>query len=1031
MHKPFIEQTLLWLLAHLREESTTITLVQMLESPAIQVEQALAGLSAQDLIDQHAETQCWTLTPSGKMRLRQGLPEFLAYKQDFFFTNLIATWEEEAHEPVCALCTERMRALLHKVDTAGSVGFLELLLVRLHLWKEKEMEPAEAQAFTGYAFAAHDVALYLMKQLAQSSACMAKAVDYATRMGDKRTLLLLQFARGCSLFFSGMINFEQADTELQVAMELLNRLDDKELYTRATPFLILVHFIKGNFQQVLEWYELLQKSRYKPVLPFMDSQLILQASSSAAYMGHFAQAMGMLKSAISQADITGQGMSGLLCRQHMGILLAYMHRRKEAEDALQTVIARSTLAVNPKLMLRAFAALALCHAQKGEVEDSYRLFSSVLKRVQRHVSFSLSYNYLWILELAVVYETRGFPALPGIDPDTLFGNAAKSPSSMIRGHALRCQALRRLHHGEAPETILELLDASLALLEKARTPVECGLTQEKRAMVLRGMGQEDKAKEAEENARILFNGRIPVKEPLFGSDASSPVGADPPTALLDRCYDELSAFYEWDTLEECAYQLAACLRKLFHAERSALFQLNGTTLSCPGACNLSRYEILGEAFAPNRALIKERMLQELPFAARQDGLDIICIAFHLFDGTPWLLYADSAAPSSRIPHCLPEELRTIGRFFAVELRNAIRFLNTKKLNAKVRQIQAVNRLSQKGTLEIIGKNEAFRRCLARANVVATTDAAVLLLGETGVGKEVMASYIHRKSGCKGPFVAVHPASISEHLFENEFFGHEKGAFTGAVGQKIGLFELADNGTLFIDEVGDVPLNMQIKLLRVLQERTFMRVGGTREIRSSFRLITATNRDLPRAVREGTFREDLYYRISVIPLTIPPLRTRLDDLEELVVAFLDYFSKRYNKKIAYPDEDFFLRLRAYSWPGNIRELRNAVERAVILHTGGPLDLMTGTTAPEYQADSGASETSLYADLPTLEELQQRYIRHVLQKTKGRVCGPNGAERILGMKRSTLYLKLRQYGIHTRDFLKPEKTDKTLFSQEGKG
>ena len=202
----------------------------------------------------------------------------------------------------------------------------------------------------------------------------------------------------------------------------------------------------------------------------------------------------------------------------------------------------------------------------------------------------------------------------------------------------------------------------------------------------------------------------------------------------------------------------------------------------------------------------------------------------------------------------------------------------------------------------------------------------------------MANYVHRHSGCKGPFVAVHPASVSENLFENEFFGHEKGAFTGATGQKIGFFELADNGTLFIDEVGDIPMNMQIKLLRVLQEHRFMRVGGTKEIHSSFRLIAATNRDLPRAVREGTFREDLYYRISVIPVTIPPLRERLEDLEELIMAFTDHFSRRYGKKIPCPDKESLRRLSEYQWPGNIRELRNAVERAVILYTGGPFDLV---------------------------------------------------------------------------------------------
>ena len=192
----------------------------------------------------------------------------------------------------------------------------------------------------------------------------------------------------------------------------------------------------------------------------------------------------------------------------------------------------------------------------------------------------------------------------------------------------------------------------------------------------------------------------------------------------------------------------------------------------------------------------------------------------------------------------------------------------------------------------------------------------------------------------------------------------------------------------------------------------MRVGGTKEIRASFRLIAATNRDLAQAVREGGFREDLYYRISVVPLTIPPLRSRLEDIEEIVTAFIDYFSRRYGKRVPLPDEAAFARLRTYTWPGNLRELRNVVERAVILHSGGPLALIPAA-APARGGAKAEGDASLYADTPTLEVLQRRYIEHVLKQTGGRVCGPEGAEGILGMKRSTLYLKLRQYGISTRD------------------
>ena len=867
------------------------------------------------------------------------------------------------------------------------------------------MDPAEASAFTDTALAAADVAFYLMKHVAESSACLETASRQALAAGDRRTLTLLRFVRGCALFFSGKVSFDRTLAAMNEAMDLLEILDDEELSARAMPFLILIHFVRGNFRQVVLWYEQLQKNVYKPVLPFMDSQLVLQASSSAAYLGHFAHAAGMIRSAISTAELNGQIMGAQLCRQHMGILLAYMRREAEAREALEGVIAQSTMTANPKLMLRAFAALALCHAQSGEAEASYKVFSHALGLAKRNIGFSLSYNYLWILELAILYDLHGFAPLPGIDADDLLEKSRHSPSPMMRGHALRCEAARMLQRGRAPREALALLDESLVCLEEARTPLERAFTQEQRGRALRRLGDEERAREAEMEAARLF-GELGIGRQI----AALPADAGFP--LLERCSSEIAAILDWETPGAFGYQLAACLRRLLRGERSAIFRWEGEGLACLGSCNISASEIFAEGFAPNRELIAARLVEEEPFAAVRNGLDTVCIPVRAGEGVPCLLYVDSEATASRLRRVAPEDLRAIGFLFGAELRNVLRLAELSRLKAEASRIQAVNDLTEEGRLEVWGRSAAFRHCLERARVVAATDAPVLLLGETGVGKEVMANFIHRNGGGKGPFVAVHPASVSETLFENEFFGHEKGAFTGAVTRKIGLFELADNGTLFIDEVGDVPMNMQIKLLRVLQEHTFMRVGGTKEIRSSFRLIAATNRDLAQAVREGSFREDLYYRISVVPLTIPPLRGRLEDIEEIVTAFIDYFSRRYGKRVPLPDEAAFARLRAYAWPGNLRELRNVVERAVILHSGGPLALIPAA-APARGGTKAEEDASLYADTPTLEVLQRRYIEHVLKKTGGRVCGPEGAEGILGMKRSTLYLKLRQYGISTRD------------------
>ena len=316
------------------------------------------------------------------------------------------------------------------------------------------------------------------------------------------------------------------------------------------------------------------------------------------------------------------------------------------------------------------------------------------------------------------------------------------------------------------------------------------------------------------------------------------------------------------------------------------------------------------------------------------------------------------------------------------------------------------------TPEILLHGSAImRRLLSHGRQIGATDAPVLILGETGVGKELLAHYIHDCSGRTGPFVPVHPASIPDGLFESEFFGHEKGAFTGAIRQKIGLAEMAHQGTLFIDEAGDIPAPMQIKLLRVFQDHRFMRVGGEEERHSDFRLICATNKDLWAEVKSGHFREDLYYRLSVVPLTIPPLRSRKEDIRLLVRFFLDRYSRRYHRDIQQPSERELEALLQYDWPGNIRELKSVLERTVILHQGGRLSFDLSSHA-ESKADGTPRQEpceELFKNLPTLDELQSRYIQHVLKITNGRITGNRGALRILGMKRSTLYLRLKQYNI----------------------
>ena len=304
--------------------------------------------------------------------------------------------------------------------------------------------------------------------------------------------------------------------------------------------------------------------------------------------------------------------------------------------------------------------------------------------------------------------------------------------------------------------------------------------------------------------------------------------------------------------------------------------------------------------------------------------------------------------------------------------------------------------------QIIGNSSALESVLEQVEQVAPTDSSVLIQGETGTGKELIARAIHNLSTrCGRPFVKLNCAAIPFDLLESELFGHERGAFTGAIAQKIGRFELADKGTLFLDEVGDIPPGLQPKLLRVLQEQEFERLGSTRTQQVNIRLVAATNRNLADMVKRGQFRSDLYYRLNVFPIPLPPLRERREDIPALVEHFVEIYSHRMNKQIEHIPPETMSALTSYQWPGNIRELQNFMERSVIVSPGNVL-------RPPLASLKAAAVTES-EEVVTLEEAERDHIRKILEQTRWVVAGPNGAAVRLGMKRSTLYFRMQKLGI----------------------
>jgi formate hydrogenlyase transcriptional activator len=353
-----------------------------------------------------------------------------------------------------------------------------------------------------------------------------------------------------------------------------------------------------------------------------------------------------------------------------------------------------------------------------------------------------------------------------------------------------------------------------------------------------------------------------------------------------------------------------------------------------------------------------------------------------------------------------EFLQQVAKQVAVAVENALAFQQIAELKDKLakeklyleEEIQTAYNFE-----EIVGDSRALKLVLKEVQTVATTDSTVLILGETGSGKELVARALHNLSNRRErTFVKLNCAAIPTGLLESELFGHERGAFTGAIATKVGRFELADRGTIFLDEVGEIPLELQVKLLRVLQEQEFERLGSTKTIHVNVRVIAATNRDLRRMVEEQEFRSDLYYRLKVFPITVPPLRDRPEDIPMLVRHFAQKFAQRMKKRIETIPSEAMQALQAYHWPGNVRELENFIERAVILTQGQDLFVLIGELkrTPSHTTNSGTT---------TLEHAEREHILKALHKTNWTIGGPAGAAAKLGMKRTTLQSKMQKLGI----------------------
>jgi len=486
------------------------------------------------------------------------------------------------------------------------------------------------------------------------------------------------------------------------------------------------------------------------------------------------------------------------------------------------------------------------------------------------------------------------------------------------------------------------------------------------------------------------------------------------------------------------------LERVIHHDYTSLALLDSQTgllkihaLDFPGNQSLIKQEVTvsrdtspsGQAIASGQPFLArgadiDRFQNEIIRSLRTSGVQAMCCVPLITHGEAFGTLNVATRRNDAFSPQDVELLQQVAAQIAIAVENALAFKEIEALKNKLAEEKLYLEeeiRSEFNFEEIIGESPALKRALAQVELAAPAGTTVLLLGETGTGKELFARAIHNLSPRRDrTFVKVNCAAIPSGLLESELFGHERGAFTGAINQKIGRFELADRGTLFLDEVGDLPLELQPKLLRVLQEQEFERLGGNRTQRVDVRVVAATNQDLAKRVSERAFRSDLYYRLDGFPIQIPALRERAEDLPLLVRYFVQRFSRQLNKGVEYIPADAMDALTQYSWPGNVRELENLIERAVLLSPGKELripfaELKSTALAASAGGDSSSSLTSLTSStsssspISTLEESERQHILRALKQTQWRIAGPKGAAVLLDIKRTTLQARMRKLGI----------------------
>lgn len=1022
-----------------------LTLHLLGDTAHIDILDSIVPLSASELVDLLGKTSSSELlrqNTCGMFTLDKSLFEPVAKKigsnksRKALF-NLVDTIYSKSIDK--SLDQATLLRLLEKAGRNLEAALLEIELSEKEMEHGKDLEKARIYILnalgrlTALNLNPETSTIYISKALMLSnlSCVLGKGIDdlgeilnmaqgISARLGDRRSHALISFHKGRLHYLTG--RREEAFVALSAGLDEVNELGDVDILSQSAEFIGLFYFMKGQFREVMKYLDYCE-NRIDTSDEVSQPISFILFSYGAIHLGQFHRAIGFLDVNLRLAESKGNIALSSLYRSILGTTLVLVKKYHEAEFHLKKA-RQDALDTNNAIGYHySSGALAYLYFMQGNLKQSLEIANDTIDKAAQ-AGIIQQFASPWIMETLYEFHRLGLrEPSPHWDFQEILDMTLNGINIHLRGVALRLRACQAMDHGIKDRgSILPDLKASKTCLEMSGNPIQLAKTVLEMAHLELLNNNELVAAEYAQEAWSLFGGYardfFPDQyKPLLGKDRLVPNAPFTWGDYLFRYFEELNSIRASADQEEALNKTIVSSTRLFGAERGGLFWFaKGKYTKKPflrAAGNLTKEEVASPQFKPCLQYVLKAFRTNKPLVVRHDSANnvnqsgvarsILCLPISVQGSKRYVLYHDNAYTPDAFDYMDPMALTLLGKHTSdmVDfLLNAMKIRDEKEKLSKERAL-IQNEFRQK---KLIMKSHTMKELRSMVDEVAGTETTVLLLGETGTGKGVFARLCHENSRrLEGPFIVVDCTTIPENLVESELFGYEKGAFTGADRQKIGRIELAHDGTLFLDEIGELPLHLQAKLLRAIEEKSFVRIGGGKTIRSDFRLIAATNRNLKDEVAKGLFREDLYYRLNVFPIFIPPLRDRGEDIIELARYFVELYAQQYERPgLRLSNKDIGM-LMKYTWPGNVRELQNVIERAVILSKGEELEI------PLFPAGPQTSAQGAFDDMPALDELQRRYIRHVLNHTKGKISGPGGAAEILGMKRTSLNARMKTLGM----------------------